>query len=97
MDLKDLYNKHKELELPEFPENDEFAEWVEELIEMDAYYVGLISSRLSGSREEIDESHFIKMNENLKQYTSIKADKDIYDQCIKYMKSLYSLIELAKN
>lgn len=96
MDLKNLYSKHKVLGLPEFPENDEFAEWVEELIEMDAYYAGLISSQINGSMDILDENHYSRMNDRLKKYASIEEDKEVYNQCLEYMKSLGHLIKAVK-
>lgn len=95
MDLKNLYEKHKKLRFPDFPENDKFSEWIEDLIEVDAYYAGLILSKLGGSKEKIDKSHFIKLKSDLGQYASIQSDKGIYNQSFLYIESLSELIELA--
>ena len=40
--LKALIEKHKSLDFPEFPEDDDFAEWVSELSEADGYYIGIV-------------------------------------------------------
>ena len=96
MELEDLYVQHKNLGLPEFPEDEKFAEWVEELIAIDAYYAGLVSSLLNGSKASINNDIFIRANESLKRYRHIKEDENIYDQCLKYMESLGVLIEAVR-
>lgn len=95
MEIDQLYNEHKALGIPDFPENDDFAEWVEELIEVDGYYAGIIASSVGGRKPKIDRSELDKLMKSFRSFVSLKRDAEIYDECEKYLKSLKELIEKA--
>jgi Leucine-rich repeat (LRR) protein len=95
MNLDQLYNKHKVLKIPDFPENDDFAEWIERLIEVDAYYSGIAASLVGGKKTKIDRSELDELIISFSSFSSIKRDVEVFDQCDKYLRSLKKLIEEA--
>jgi hypothetical protein len=95
--LRKLINEHKELRIPEFPEDDSFAEWVEELIETDGYYIGLATSLVNKERVSINYEHLEKLKQNLIEFNTLSEEKGIIKQCTKYLKSLEEIIIEIKN
>lgn len=95
MKLEQLFLNHKELEFPEFPEDDNFAEWVEELIEIDGYYAGIISSSIGSSKPNVDSSEIDRLTVSLANFASIEEDAEVFRKCELYLKSLKNLVEKA--
>jgi hypothetical protein len=94
--LKRLLAEHKKLKLPEFPQDDKFSEWVEELIETDAYYVGLVSTLSEGGKVRLNN---IALNQMRNKLTAFKDsdEQEIYDDCTNYLNSLDRLVSSALN
>ncbi len=93
MELEQLFLKHKGLEFPEFPEDDGFAEWVEELIEIDGYYVGIISSSIGSIKPNLDSSEIDRLTASLANFAAIEEDAEVFRKCELYLKSLRNLVE----
>ncbi len=92
MKVEELFKKHQEIKLPDFPENDLLAEWVENLIELDMYYAGLVSSQGGNRSSKIDSKELNELRQRLTQFKHIKRDAEILVQCEEYLKSLEHLI-----
>ncbi len=85
---------HAKLEFPDFPKNDDFADWVAELAETDGYYVGLAQSELANCKGiNIEFSHMTNLKHTLCQFSSIEEDKEIYFQCQTYLRSMEEFVE----
>jgi hypothetical protein len=94
--LKELLQKHTNMPFPAFPQNEEFEEWVEDLIEADGYYVGLVSSIANGAKQNINEEELIRLNSRLKKFDFNEIDKNLFSQYQVYIKSLNDLIDATK-
>jgi len=91
----DILKWHENLRVPEYPQNDELANWVEDLYEIDPYYFGLAESLVRGGIiKAIDRSHFEKLENSLKNIKINKEDFPIYEQCVNYLASLKRVISL---
>lgn len=84
------------MKLPSFPNDDEFAEWVAELIELDGYYYGLASSILSGGRKHYDAHLLQDLKQRLLGFKNLEDDNSIYKECEKYLNSLEGLVKLIQ-
>ena len=96
MDIQDLLGKHAAMELPPFPVDDLFSEWMEELIEVDAYYFGLASSSASGYLQPVNTSYFDDLKTQLLQIVPSEEDKEIYALSVTYIKSLEDVVDYLK-
>ena len=96
MDTKSILEKHKETKLPSFPNDDDFAEWVEELIDMDGYYYGLATSILGGDIKPYDVQLFQDLKHRLYNFKNLDDDEDIYIECEKYLNSLETIVKLIQ-
>lgn len=88
MNLKDALQGHVEIGFPSFPEDDDFSNWVGELVLMDGYYAGLAYSYLDGSNKSIDFEYLSEMKMSLEKFEHIDEDSDIYIECLNYLKSI---------
>ena len=93
--LQDLLDAHQDMEFPEFPDHEAFAEWVDELFEVDDYYVGLISSLLDGHLEDIDRTYLETLQSRFTEIVPDKADQKIHAHCVTYLLSLEHLVAAA--
>ena len=85
---------HNRLQFPNFPEDDDFADWVAELAETDGYYVGLAQSLLANCNiDKIDFSHVGKLRSSVAQFSSIEQDYEIYRQCLDYLQSIEECVK----
>ncbi len=96
-ELEKSFLKHKELKFPKFPEDDNLSEWLEELIEIDSYYVGIISSLIENKKLNIDEKmvdiKFLNnLNNSLMNFSITKKDMEVFKECKLYLKSLKDLV-----
>ena len=95
MDLKEVIKKHEKRRFPPFPEDDEFSEWLEELIETDAYYMGLALTKESGGKVVVNEKHLRKLKSELIKFSHVE-DKLIYIMSAEYIHPLEKLIAEMK-
>jgi len=95
--LRKLIEEHKKIVLPIFPKDDMFAEWVEKLIEIDSYYIGLAISILNKGKVSIQYEHIENFKNNLIEYKSLNEDVEIFIKCEKYLKSLEEITIEIKN
>jgi hypothetical protein len=96
MNEKNIIENHRKAKFPSFPSDDSFAEWVEELIELDAYYYGLALSCLSGELKLYDGSLFQDSKQKLLMFKNLERDKSIYRECEEYLESLSNIVDLIK-
>lgn len=92
MDIKKILAEHVERKLPSFPVDDEFSEWVEELIETDAYYFGLASSYINGEIKPYKCEYFSDLKSKFERIQPIKSDIEIYESSSAYLESLSKII-----
>jgi len=95
--LKDILEKMRRHPFPEFADNDELGEWMEELAEFDGHIAGLASSQLGG--EVVDTSGLSEqMNDLFLQFEDIRGlsekDSAIYNECSTYLKIIQGLVAL---
>lgn len=93
MDAQNILEKHKQLKLPAFPNDDDFSNWVEELIELDAYYYGLITSGL----KTFDINLLDDLKRRLFRFEVLEDDKSIYRECEAYIVSLESIVQIIQD
>ncbi len=93
--LSELANIHKKLSFPEFPEDDDFADWVSDLVEVDGYYVGLSMSLISGETSHIiSDEELQELTARFEKFAEIEGeDTSIYLDCNKYLLSLRVLVD----
>ena len=96
MDTNSILEKHKATKLPSFPHDDDFADWFEELIELDGYYYGLATSILGGDIKPYDVHLFQDLSHRLISFKNIEEDEDIYIECEEYFNSLESIVKLIQ-
>lgn len=75
--LKFLLTEHEKLAFPEFPQDEEFADWVTELIETDAYYVGIAMS-YPNVKNNINFNFFNSLKIDFKKFSNLNEDENIY-------------------
>ncbi len=93
--LSDLASTHKKLSFPEFPEDDDFADWVSELVEIDGYYIGHAVSLIAGGRlRAISDKELQELTDRFEQFAEIEGeDEPIYLDCKQYLSSLRVLVD----
>ena len=93
--LRQLIDHHMQLSFPEHPDSDELSEWILDLSEFDAHYLGIANSFLNHKKLElIDFSDFNKMNDRLRSViVNSDSDKLIFDSCLKYIYSINDIVE----
>lgn len=92
--LQYLIDQHRQLPFPVFPQDDNFADWVAELAEIDAYYMGIILSiaKKTESRKEISLKHLDKLIKDLPTYRDFAEDHRVYQECVSYLDSLQTIV-----
>ena len=95
--LEKLIAEHKKLKLPGFPEDDSFAEWVEELIESDGYYIGLAISLVNKEKISVDYEHIERLRKDLPKFNVLSEEREIFDECTEYIESLGRIVTEMKN
>ena len=95
VELEERLAEHEDMLFPEFPDDEAFADWVEELFEIDDYYFGLLSSIAQGQEEAIDKNLFNGLKDNLEQFADIKSEQKIYRDSVAYLDSLENLIDMV--
>lgn len=92
--LLKLANTHKKLSFPEFPEDDDFADWVSELVEIDGYYMGHAMSLMAGGKAgAINDKGLQELTDRFDQFAKIEGDEPIYIDCKQYLSSLGALVD----
>ena len=97
--LKQLVDEHNQLPFPEHPSNDELSEWILELCELDAYFLGIANSILNSEKfVSYNLDDFYRMETELKNiFVDLDDDRIVLDACFLYMRSLRNIIfELNK-
>ncbi len=85
------------LGFPDFPEDDDFADWMGELAELDGYYVGLATSNMGSSRpSEISKDQLSEHANRLAQFSSLEGDdRDVFHAAEVYIQSLSKMVDLG--
>lgn len=96
MNTKEILKKHKEVKFPSFPDNDDFANWVEELTDLDGYYYGLAASILEGEKKPYDANLIQEMKQRLFKFRNLDDDKEVYRECEEYLNSLETIVKLLE-
>ena len=78
MNVKEILKKHRSAKFPSFPENDEFANWVEELTDLDGYYFGLATALLVEAKKSYNVNLFQEMKQKLYEFRNLQDDKGVY-------------------
>ncbi len=84
------------ISLPSFPNDEDFAERIEELIELDGYYYGLALSFVNGERKKCDIDAFLSLKERLLKYKNLENDSNTYNEAELYIYSLEKIVNLLK-
>jgi hypothetical protein len=91
---KTFIKEHQKLAFPEFPEDDDFSEWLSDLAETDSYYVGLAVSGKTEFKRKANPLFLANLEVSLERFSSLSGgDKVIYEQCNSYLNSLKNLFE----
>lgn len=96
MNAKEILEKHRSAKFPSFPYNDDFANWVEELTDLDGYYYGLVTSLLAGEKKPYNLNLFQEMRQRLYKFRNLEDDKEVYQECEEYLKSLEAIVKLIE-
>lgn len=93
----DAIEAHKKLGFPDFPEDDEFSDWMGELAELDGYYFGLATSNIGASVPgKISKDKLFEHADRLAQFSSLEGDDhDVFDAAEAYIRSLSKMVDLA--
>jgi len=93
--LPELANIHRKLPFPEFPEDDDFADWVSDLVEVDGYYVGFAMSLINGEKPHVISAEELQaLTDSFEKFSEIEGeDASIYLDCKKYLFSLKALVD----
>lgn len=94
-EIRKLLKRHEEIPFPMMPDNKNVADWISDLAEIDAYYVGLAYSVLKGKPIPNDN---LKPLQNLRQaFVKLNdlpsIDKKTLRECEAYLASLEHLVE----
>lgn len=91
MTLKDAFENLKKIEFPEFSEDDQLADWMADLAEMDAYVAGIAIAVLGGHNEKQNnlKKNLVELRNRLEDITKLPdEDKPIYNACIEYLNAI---------
>lgn len=89
----DMLGRHKSKPMLEFPENDEFAEWVEDALETDAYYVGLASSGIEEFQTRANLTFVSDLEKKLSKFAAkSEEERDFLERARAYLLSLKALV-----
>ncbi len=93
----DAMEAHMKLGFPDFPEDDDFSDWMGELAELDGYYAGLATSNMGSSRpKKISKDQLFEHADRLAQFSSLEAeDRDIFLAAEAYIQSLSKMVDIA--
>ena len=93
--LSELASAHMRLSFPEFPEDDDFADWMSELVEVDAYYFGHAETLIAGGTPSgVSDKELHDLTSKFELFAGIKGeDGAIYLDCKRYMASLRALVD----
>src|SRR5690606_10656146 len=92
MDLKEILDHHQRLPIPDFPANSYFAEWVEDLFELDGYYYGVAVSRLNGDRLNCNPEPFLNLKKTFEEFRYSPGDERVFTSCKRYLDSLERIV-----
>ncbi len=94
--VQELLNMHLEMQFPKFSNNENIAEWVEDLAEFQGYFVGPVTS---GNIKILDTKIFNEMKERLYKLNVIEeSEQEEILYCKRYFKQLEDLrIEAMKS
>ncbi len=94
MSIQMLIKEHQKLNFPWSPTSDELADWIHELSEQEAYYLGLIQSGTL-TIKNLDSFHEFKSILD-GDFTDLTADDyNILSHCKQYALSLENLMMVA--
>ncbi len=100
--LRQLFEDLKALHFPKFSSNDEISNWIEELIEIDAYYAGLALSVAEGEKVvKYDLYDLVKMRKELeliqlKNKVNGGENLKIILECYKYLDKIQEIDSILK-
>lgn len=98
--LAELFAELQKMPFPEFPEDDDFADWLAEVAEMDAHVAGLAQSALSGAR--VNRGDVPMQVDSLARKLALVApssgsDLLLVDQCKQYLHLVRQVAEHLPN
>ena len=101
--LKNLYHELEKFKIPKCSKNEVLASWLDNVMELDAYYAGLALTASEGgkiSSKDLYDIAKLKYSLNdIKSYS--EEDKYILDECKSYLKIIeqidFLLHDLSKN
>lgn len=96
MNVTEILEKHRSAKFPSFPENDDFADWVEELTDLDGYYYGLATSLLAGEKKRYNVNLFKEIKQKLYKFRYLEDDKEVYRECEEYLSSLENIVKIIQ-
>lgn len=96
--LKNLYLQIKNLNTPNYSQNVDLETWIENLIELDAYYAGWALTVAEGGK--ISTHDLYDMDKFKKKLASIQVDNDedemILQECRAYLKIIDQIDHLLR-
>ena len=91
--LRKIYDKHLTISRPEWAQDEDLSAWQEDLIEIDAYYAGLVSNVIGRVEVKIEMETLKKlMNDFRSLNVTHPEDQTIYEQCKTQVESLFNLV-----
>ncbi|MCH5720505.1 hypothetical protein [Niabella hibiscisoli] len=96
MNTHSILEKHKKLKFPPFPNDEDFSLWVEELVELDAHYYGLVTSIVVGGLKAFDINLLEDLKQRLIKFEVLEDDKDTYRECEAYIVSLENIVQVIR-
>lgn len=98
MNMKSLQQSFKELQQLPFPKSvdvPDFADWISDLAEFDAFYAGVAVSRLGGGERTTPPLPSLnKLTEDLKKLHGQPGIPEVlYEECERYLSTLKNLAD----
>ncbi len=98
--LKSLHEKLKGLQFPKFSYINDLSNWIEELIEIDAYYAGLSLSISEGEKiskkDLFDLVQFRKKLNEIQPHLKKQEDLTIAKNCYEYLDTIQSIDSILR-
>ncbi|KXK27033.1 MAG: hypothetical protein TR69_WS6001001059 [candidate division WS6 bacterium OLB20] len=94
MELKEIFDNHKELDFPGFPQTTDFSAWVEDFLLTDAHYVGIASRLIGGEDVSFDLTLFDDLKTGFDRLSIVDADEDYYRIYREQLKSLSLMLDV---
>lgn len=95
-ELINLFEELKSKKFPNFPDNSELSDWIEDLILVDAEVAGYASTLLGGSK--IDKRYIPTLFQEEKLLNSIKPQSskelEIFNGCQEYLSLLKKIVQI---